>query len=151
MQNARDEQRDGADVAEGGHQEVQHDTEHEKHHVGVAPADVVGGAGPDKSAEHVEQAHQSDEARGGDRRHAAGEHFLDHRRCLTEHADAGGHVHAQHDPQQPELRRAPGHVDRHIGRRHQLSWDARTAPSPRASNPERGTRTVNTPIIMNMK
>ena len=44
---------------------------------------------------------------------AALEQVLDHRRGLLQDADAGGDVGAQHDPQQPELRRPPrrAHVD----------------------------------------
>ena len=52
-----------ADVAESRNREVQQNAEQEEHHVGVAPADEIRGAGPEKSADHVEQTDQTDEAR----------------------------------------------------------------------------------------
>jgi len=55
-------------VAESRNGRIEENAEQEEHHVGVAPADVVRGAGPKKPAGHVEQAEQSDEARRRDRR-----------------------------------------------------------------------------------
>src|SRR5207237_1953525 len=46
--------------------------------------------------------------RGRCRGDYAGKHLLNHRRRLTEHADAGGDVDAEHDPEKPELRGLDG-------------------------------------------
>ena len=118
-------------MAEVGHQRVQHDPEYKENHVGIAPADVVRSASPEKSTDHIEQTDETDEARGRSRRDFAVEHFLNHRRCLTQHADTRRHVHAKHDPQQPKLRRAPRDIHRHIGLRHQRSRMRRRNPAGR--------------------
>jgi hypothetical protein len=54
---------------------------------------------------------QPDKTAGGGCRDAAREHLLAHRRSLPQHAYSGRHVHAQHNPDTPELRRPQRLVD----------------------------------------
>ena len=98
MKEAQDEQRQIARAAEIRHERIEHEFQGEEHEIGVLAADVVGRRGPEEAAGHVEDAEKPDEAAGGGGGDAAREHFLAHRRSLAEHADAGRHVHAQHDP-----------------------------------------------------
>lgn len=104
-QEGADESDHAADRAGIGHGAVQEEAEHHEHEVGVAAADIIGNRRPAEPSAHVEQAHEADEACRRDRRDMAGEHFLAHGGSLAEHADAGGHVQAEHPPYQPELRR----------------------------------------------
>ena len=86
------------------------------------------------------------------RRNHAGKHLLNHRRRLAEHADARGDVQAEHHPEQPELRRASiARSGGDVAGRHHAVRALASASIPRASIPARGTRTVNTPNIMNAK
>ena len=108
------EPRHAADRAGVGHRAVEAEAEHHEHEVGVPAADIVGRRRPEEAAAHVEQAHQADEAGRRDRRDLAGEHFLAHGGRLAEHADAGGHVEAEHPPDQPELRRLQRVIDEDV-------------------------------------
>ena len=63
-----------------------------------------------------------DETAGGRGSDPARKHFLAHRRSLAEHADARRHVQAQHDPDQPELRRLQRLVDVDIAGGDRASW-----------------------------
>ncbi len=95
--------------------------------------------------EHVEQTQQADEAGGRHDCDPSGEDLLAHGRGLPQHADAGGHVHAQHAPQQPELRRLQRVIDVDIvradqpagrGRRGGLEVRSRHAHQRRAEHHE---------------
>src|SRR6185312_13855663 len=113
-EEAADEPDDAADRAGVRHGAVEAEAEHHEHEVRVAPADVVRRGGPEEPAAHVEQTHQTDEACRCYRRDVTGEHFLTHRGGLAEDADAGGHVKAEHPPDQPELWRLQRVVDENV-------------------------------------
>src|SRR5437899_3044758 len=79
------------------------EAEHHVDKIGVLASDEVEQRGPAEPSADVEQAHQADETRGGDRGDLSREHLLAHRRGLAEHADPSRGVAEQHDPDQPEL------------------------------------------------
>ena len=71
---------------------------------------------PDKTARHVEEAQQGNEATRCSRSNFSGKHLLNHGRGLLQNSDAGSDVETEHHPQQPELRRPPRAVDRDVFR-----------------------------------
>ena len=100
---------------------VQQDPEREECVIGRLAPDHIGERGPEESSADIEQRQQAGETRGdgGDRLslrgiergegniraadQAAAENLLQHGRGDSDHADAGGHVQAQHRPDQPKL------------------------------------------------
>ena len=127
----RHKQHDAASRRAAGHAQVQGTAQHEKHRIGQPPPQPVRQAGPDKAAGDIEQRQQ----RGKARRHRghgrqlgfvqlaksrlhpnqrAAKHLLQHGRGHADHANAGADVHAQHHPQQPELRNAPDPAHMHM-------------------------------------
>src|SRR5690606_7975055 len=90
-------------AARGRHHHVQHRARAQVDQVDRLAADVVGGAGPDEPAAHVEQRQQADEPAGGGRGDRGGaavpEEVLDQRAGLLQDADPRGHVGEQHRPQ----------------------------------------------------
>ncbi len=80
-----------------------------------------------------------------------GEHLLAHGRGLAQNADARRHVHAEHHPEQPELRRLESRSDLDLGAGHQRLRARRLGDEARGRQPSAGTRTVSTPNIMKMK
>ena len=119
-QEADHETGHAADRSRIRHGAVQDEAEHHEHEVGVLAPDIIRRGRPEETTAHVEQAHQADETRRCDDRDFAREHFLAHRGGLAEHANAGGHVEAQHPPDQPELRRFQRVIDIDVVRRDQL-------------------------------
>ena len=109
----QDEERDGVEMrcAGDGENPVEDSSGDEEDHVGGLASDEVGDAGPEEASEHVEKAEDTDEAGSGDGGDVAVKEILNHGRGLFEDADAGGHVQAEDQPQEPELRRAEGGVD----------------------------------------
>src|SRR6185503_19864384 len=103
-----------ADRTRVGHGTVEEEAERHEHEVGVPAPDIVRRGRPEETATHVEQAHQAHKAGGCDRRDMAREHFLAHSGSLSENADTGGHVEAQHPPDQPELWRLQCVVDEDV-------------------------------------
>ena len=115
--------------------------------VRVLPADVVGDRGPEEAAAHVEDAEEADEPARGRGGHPARKHLLAHRRGLPEDADARRHVHAENDPDQPELRGLERLVDVDV-----LHGDELLRPGRRDAalglQPGGGTRTMAAPTSM---
>ena len=94
-----------------GEEEVEDCSYGEEAEVGGFAADEVGDGGPEEAASHVEDAEQADEANSGNRTDGAVEEILDHGGGLLEDADTGGDIGEEDDPEEPELRGAPGVVN----------------------------------------
>ena len=121
-----------------GEQEVQDRPDAEVHHVDRAcarsgPTSTTTRSGPlmlhsDRSPTKPAAAAARDR----------GEVVLDHRRGLLEDADAGGDVAEEHEPEQPELRRADRVRGGHVAARDEraLASPGRD-PSPRAASRRR--------------
>jgi len=78
------------------------------------------------------------------------EEILNHRRRLLKYADTRRDVHAQHDPQQPELWRAEGRVHFNVMRRDQCGMVDLGNPSRRLPTLLRHAYGKD-PYIMNRK
>lgn len=94
------EERDGVEMgsASDGQNPIENCSQREEDHVSGLAADEVGGAGPEKSSGHIEEAENPDEPASGDSRDMPMKEVLNHRRGLFEDADAGGDIHAEDDP-----------------------------------------------------
>ena len=107
---AQHERRDAARTTHRWNGRIQRSAEQEEGRICRASADVVRQARPREAATHVRKAQQPHEPGRRTRRHHPGKHLLDHCRRLTQHADTGSDVHAEHHPQQPELWRTHRHA-----------------------------------------
>src|SRR5579862_2478396 len=88
--------------------EVEDCAKSEEAEVGGFASDEVRGGGPEEPTRHVEDTQQANEANCGGRTDRTLEQVLDHRRSLFENTDSGCDVGEKDDPEEPELRRAPG-------------------------------------------
>ena len=150
----RDEQRHAADAPGGRDQRVERGAEHEEDHVRRAAADVVGERRPEEAAAHVGEAEQSHEPRGGGAEITPGNISWIIGDAWPSTPMPGGHVQAEHDPEQPELRRLDRLVHVHVrrGRRApRCAMAVASAIHPAGAHPGAGRRTVNTPNIMKTK
>ena len=81
---------------------IQQNTQRKEYPVGVAPPDVIRGAGPDKPPDHVEYADHDYVGRGkrpvNDMRQGRTEDLGHHGLGHAQHADTGGDVKTEDDP-----------------------------------------------------
>ena len=120
---------------------IQQDAEREEDHVGVAPADVVGGARPEEPADHVEQAQQADERRRrrGVTRPVKISWIIGEAWPITPMPAVTFMHSTTHSSQNCGVRQAT--IDRHLRSGHELRGCRRAASSPPVSSRRAGTRT----------